>query len=536
MRYWIIAVCICYTLSSCKYGGSQKVIVADTSITFDLAFNQLFLDSADIEAYVEMNPSFTSFRDSYFDFYKERNFSYAWLDEDGMGEQAANFMNLLDNLLEEQRDSSIYEKRLRPLYDSLQLIPSPWTKDVTIEKFTEAELLLTGQFFRYATKVYAGADMDVTQLGWFIPRKKIILTNVLDSLIQNKGRAIEQYEPLNKHYRRLEKMLVRYYEIEKNGRWDSITFRQKSYQIGDSSEVILQIKNRLFATGDLPAMDSSLIFDSSLHKAIQQFQKRHGWTASGKVNSSLMNDLNTPITEKIKKILINMERARWMPAEFSGDFILVNIPEFKLHVYEDGTHAYDMPVVVGKQADNTVIFNGNISYLVFSPSWHVPPGILKKEVLPGIQKDPNYLSKHNMVVEKYQGNTPIAVRQVPGKNNPLGGVKFMFPNSHNIYLHDTNNKNAFKQDKRSLSHGCIRVSDPEKLAVFALKDQPNFTLDSIRTSMKSGKEQYVTLKRKIPVLITYFTAWVDSEGLLHIRNDLYGHDEKMAQKLFTKPQ
>jgi murein L,D-transpeptidase YcbB/YkuD len=180
-----------------------------------------------------------------------------------------------------------------------------------------------------------------------------------------------------------------------------------------------------------------------------------------------------------------------------------------------------MPVVVGKSMSKTVIFSGNMSFVVFSPYWNVPPSILKSEVLPGIKKDKNYLAKHNMEWNNGQ------VRQKPGKNNSLGLVKFIFPNSNNIYLHDSPVKNLYGRDSRAFSHGCVRVQKPRDLAIEVLKSDPEWTPEKIDAAMRAGTEKWVPLKNKIPVNIGYFTAWVNEQGEIHFYEDIYKMDDRL---------
>jgi murein L,D-transpeptidase YcbB/YkuD len=186
-----------------------------------------------------------------------------------------------------------------------------------------------------------------------------------------------------------------------------------------------------------------------------------------------------------------------------------------------------MNVVVGATAHSSVIFSGDMKYVVFSPYWNVPPDILKNEILPGIQKNPKYLAQHRM--EWNNG----AVRQLPGPQNSLGRVKFLFPNSYNIYLHDTPAKSLFNESKRAFSHGCIRLAEPQKLAEYILRGDSAWTKQRIVKAMSGTREQYVTLKKTIPVFIGYFTSWVDRGGQLNFRDDIYGHDKKMAAHLFA---
>ena len=262
-------------------------------------------------------------------------------------------------------------------------------------------------------------------------------------------------------------------------------------------------------------------------EAVKSYQHRYGFKETGIVTTSLIGEMNRPVQERIRQMLINMERIRWVPAEPATDFLLVNIPEFRLHVYEKGQYKWNMNVVTGSVANNTVIFSGRLKYIVFSPYWNVPASILKKEVLPGIRRNKNYLANHNM-----EWNNGM-VRQKPGPRNSLGLVKFLFPNSYSIYFHDTPSKSLFNEPKRAFSHGCIRLSEPQKLAEYLLRNEPSWNSEKIVQAMNAGKEKYVTVKEDIPVFIGYFTAWVDRQGKLNFRDDIYGHDKKMAERLFS---
>jgi murein L,D-transpeptidase YcbB/YkuD len=392
----------------------------------------------------------------------------------------------------------------------------------------ETELGLTAQFFKYATRAYAGDQhINAKELNWFIPRKKLDTEAFLDSLLKNKGKNLSAYEPVNRQYNLLKEKLLKYYEIEKNGDTAAIVVNRKIKK-GGSDEAVAAIRHRLFSLGDLTKQDSSMVYDSTLFNAVKQFQTRMGLKADGEIGKGFLNEINIPASARIRHILINMERIRWMPAAPVTDYLLVNIPEFQLHVYEKGELAFNMAVVVGSEAHSTVIFSGTLNQIVFSPYWNVPPSILKNEILPGIKRRPNYLAKHNM---EWNGGS---VRQKPGKSNSLGLVKFLFPNSYNIYLHDTPSKNLFGEDQRAFSHGCIRLSQPTKLAEFLLRNDSTWTTDKILQAMNAGKEKYVRLRgqSEIPVFIGYFTSWVDRDGRLNFRKDVYGHDQKMEEQLF----
>lgn len=512
-----------------------KPIKRDTSITSKISFNNLFfdtsalynfLDSAEIE---NLNQ-----RQQIINFYRKRNFQFAWFDTSGIAEQAKSFMNLQADYIFKNKDSSLFNSTLHQFFDNIN--SSAFKPKNNFSQILETELLLTRQFFIYANKVYKGSDINTDELEWFIPRKKLSVTAMLDSLIKNKGNRTDQYEPLNKQYRLLENALVKYYEMQKKYKWDSLIATQKKYQPGDSLPIISEIKKRLFAFGDLKEDDVSNNYDVNFKNAVQQFQHRHGLYEDGIIGANTLYEINKPLKNRIQQILVNMERARWLPEESDENYISVNIPEFKLDVYEKRNLLFSMNVVVGTVANSTVVFYGNLKYVVFSPYWNVPESIVINEIVPKMKKNPNYLIKENMEITGYKTNSVPIIRQKSGPNNSLGYVKFLFPNSHNIYFHDTPSRHLFSSTKRNFSHGCIRISEPFKMAKYLLRNDSlwNKADSTITNAMHLGKEKWVSLKKTIPVYIKYFTAWIDKDGVLNFRYDIYKHDLKMQEKLFNK--
>jgi len=229
---------------------------------------------------------------------------------------------------------------------------------------------------------------------------------------------------------------------------------------------------------------------------------------------------------------MNMDRMRWMASDSGNSLIVVNIPEFVLHVYEKNKKVFDMNVVVGKEGHSTMMFNGDLNQVVFCPYWNVPSGIVQKEIVPEMETHPDYLEKQDMEMTGKDENGLPVIRQKPGDKNALGKVKFLFPNSFNIYFHDTPVKSLFQKNKRAYSHGCIRLENPEKMAGYVLRNQPEWTPEKIREAMNSGEQRFVRVKDPIPVVITYYTAWVDDDGKLNFRGDIYGHDNDLAGKMF----
>ena len=235
-----------------------------------------------------------------------------------------------------------------------------------------------------------------------------------------------------------------------------------------------------------------------------------------------------------QQILVNLERMRWMPAQDDSNHIFVNIPDYKMYVYDSSKLRFSMNVIVGKTATSTTIFSGNLKYVVFSPYWNVPYSIVKNEIAPGMKRSGSYLSRHNMeVIGKGKDGLPV-IRQNPGGSNSLGRVKFLFPNSYDIYFHDTPNKGLFGSTNRNFSHGCIRLSEPKKLAQYLLRNDTAWNEEKIDSAMHLSKEKSITLKKQVPVTLAYFTAWVDEKGLLNFRRDIYKHDSVLAARLFVK--
>jgi murein L,D-transpeptidase YcbB/YkuD len=489
----------------------------------------LFFDSAKLQGFLDKHPEYSTYQDQYFDFYKQRNYEYAWFDTGGVTEQANDFMNLLNTTIIESNDSSLYNKKLALLFASFV---TDSTKHEEVSPL-QTELYLTGQFFTYVSKVYDNKDLDATDLEWFIPKKKFDFTSFVDSVVVAKGKGEDRYLPRNRQYKLLQDELAKYYNIERNNPWDTIASPRKKYKPGDSSDAIAQIKQRLFLLGDLSQRDTTARYDSSLADGVRSFQHRMGLQETGVPDAATMRELNVPLRDRIKQLIVNLERMRWLPGESDSNYIVVNIPEFRLYVYDNGQVEFPMNVIVGSEGTGTVIFTGKIKYIVFSPYWNVPPSIVKKEILPEMDKDPNYLQEQNMEITGNVNGVPV-IRQKPGEKNSLGLVKFLFPNNYNIYLHDTPFKDLFFKANRTLSHGCIRLEDAKKMAMYLLRDEPAYTEEKVDSLMHLDQEKWVPLKNPIRVSITYFTAWVDDEGQLNFRKDIYGHDEEMAKKLFVE--
>ena len=334
-------------------------------------------------------------------------------------------------------------------------------------------------------------------------------------------------------FERLQNALQGLYEIQKKGGWPKIIAKQKFYLKGQSAPAIKQIKERLRITGDITLLDTTEVFTNELVLAVLNVQKRFGLKPNGVVDAILIKELNIPVETRIQQLLLNLQRFQQSPSINSETRLVVNIPEFKLHVYEGLLHVFDMDIVVGSEEHQTVMFNDEMTSIVFSPYWNVPPSIVKNEILPAMRRTKNYLRNNGYEVTGYEDGLPV-IRQKPGPTNSLGQVKFVFPNDHKIYFHDTPAKGLFLYSKRTFSHGCIRLSEPLTLAKYLLKNVPEWPTDKIWDAMSAGKEQWVKLPKPVEVSITYYTAWVDDTGLLHFRQDVYGLDKKLMYNIASR--
>jgi murein L,D-transpeptidase YcbB/YkuD len=507
--------------------AGQKPVPRDFSVNKANAYNDIFLDSNDVEHFIVSEKLDQALTSDMRDFYNSRNYEFAWFSSNGIIEQAVSFHSLFSS----ENDSDLFSRSLDRRMDKVRA-DGDTSIDAKYIGTIKTELQITRRFIEYSRENHKGIDIEATIPGTYIPAKKIAVADLSDSvLLSNKYKS---YAKLNRAYGLLAGQLLIYSNIVKKGGWQSISESSTKYAVGSSAPSIPLIKKRLQITRELAVGDSSDLFTPALEQAVKSYQISHGFKSTGLITADLIKDLNIPAIGRVQQILINMQRMRWMPTRPEGKLIIVNIPEFEVYVDSGTTNLFHMDAVVGAEGHNTSMFSGRINQIVFSPYWNIPPSIVKKEVLPGIKRSKNYLTKHNMEVTGHEGGLPV-VRQRPGAKNALGKVKFLFPNSFNIYLHDSPEKKFFDRSERGLSHGCVRLSDAPKLAHYLLQNSQTWTSEKIENAMNSGVQQFVKLTPSVPVIITYYTTWIDDKGILHFADDIYGHDKTMALKMFTDP-
>lgn len=512
----------------------KNVSTRDMGITDANAYTDLFLDSMALEQYFATKRVPDSIARRMRSFYNARNFQYAWFSSDGLTEQARGFWNLHDyHRKASDADSVLNDKDLAKRMNRLVA-----AEDLKVSGsdagMVNTELTLTQHFIHYMRTQYEEGYVKRKEMERFVPRKKEDAAYLADSLLTKKHKDGKYFEDVHKSYGLLKDQLGKYLQIVKAGGWPVVPATNKKLKPGEATPALAVMKKRLQITGDMPGGDTTAIFTDTLSMAIRNFQARHGLKEDGLVSEALIKEMNVPAEARLQQLLMNMGRMRWLPPQPAGNLILVNIPEFMLHAYEGPKKAFDMVVVVGKEGHNTTTFTGDLNQVVFSPHWNVPESIVKNEIMPKLASNPGYLESQNMEIVEQNGDLPT-IRQKPGPGNALGKVKFLFPNSFDIYFHDTPSKSLFERSKRAFSHGCIRLAEPERMANYLLRNQPEWTPERISEAMNSGEEKFVKLKDAVPVVITYYTAWVDEQGRLNFREDIYGHDKKLAAKMFSNP-
>ncbi|MCO6149147.1 murein L,D-transpeptidase [Flavobacterium sp. NRK1] len=516
----IFTVIIAFATVSCKKNKDGEVEVTANTEVHDHE-DTIPIDNTQFEPFFAKYPDFKEFEGEIKKLYSKHN-HYIWHDKRGLIEFADVLHNKVNQIDDEGLELKIpYKDKINEVFDNQGNKPD-----------MESELLISSLYFYYTKNVLEGLDPSKSkQTGWYLPREKVDYVAYLDTLMQDPRLIKRDESELFSQYYNLKKGLKKYREIEKKGGWGTIALDEgiKSLKEGDSAAAVIQIRKRLALEGYLKNDSGKSVYDSDLADGLKAYEEKHNRVFDGKIGPAMVKELNVPVSSLIKTITVNMERCRWISPKMdkAPEVIAVNIPSFRLVYFKKGKPYFTSKVVVGKELNKTVVFSGEMSYLNFAPYWNVPTSILNKEIKPGIAKDPNYLSKHNM---EWVGDR---VRQKPGGQNSLGKVKFMFPNSNNIYLHDTPAKSLFNKDERAFSHGCVRVEKARDLAVLITKEDGNWTADKVDARMNAGKETTYTLKKKIPVYIAYFTAWADENGNVAFFDDVYKRDDRLASLLYA---
>ena len=492
------------------------------------------------------------------DFYAERGFREAWIDGDKLSCTAYEMRYEIQQCKFDGLDPADYHlEAINKQFEAMENASRGLREPLSVIELAVLDVLLTDAFLELATHIYQGkVDPSHSVYGWEIQRKeprREVLTKLKISIESGDVRkGISALYPAFPMYGRMRRSLMGLFQKENQvtGNWQKIAV-EKSIKPLESHVAVPKIRERLdFWEGNhLDSTESPETYDSALLKRLQVFQEKHGLNPDGVIGNATIRALNKSPKDLIRQATVNMERLRWLPDTVLSEVILVNIANYSMDYLRGRDTLLHSNAIVGQAYRKTPIFNAPMTYLVFSPTWTVPPTILRNDVIPAIKRNVGYLASKNMRLLTHSGqqvdpnsvdwsritanNFPYMVRQDPGPSNSLGWVKFMFPNSHNVYIHDTPSKELFARDDRALSSGCIRIQKPLELARLLLADQPLWSDDRILAAMYSRKEQTVMLKRKIPVVILYLTFWTDSRGIPMFRHDIYERDEELYKALST---
>ncbi|MEJ7694574.1 L,D-transpeptidase family protein [Daejeonella sp.] len=505
---------------------------------------QPVLDSTYYISYMTKDPLLKEHTDWAKKFYRERSFKLGWFKNNEIVPQANEMMTMISKAGEEGLDPKKYQfKDFKTMFANLEAAKADSAKFTEIQK--EIDVALTGTYFVWASDYYRGVIIpkENKEIEWDVKRNKIKLHKALMTVLNERESkySYAKFSPLHPEYARLKSALANYRKVQAAGGWPKVT--STKYAVGQKSPAVSGLKKRL----GLASADST--FNAETVTALKNFQSAQGLKPDGNLGPETVKLLNVPVDQRIKQIILNMERWRWIPKSFEEDYLIVNIPEFRLRVFEKGKEALAMNVIVGKTMNSTPIFSDKMENVVLAPYWNVPASIVRDELGSKIANDPGYLERTNMELVDSKGNQvdpsqvdfssvtrdswKYILRKKPGPKNDLGDVKFIFPNTNDIYLHDTPHDELFSQAKRNFSHGCVRVERPLELAEYLLRPV-GWDMGKIQSTIAQGTEKHVRLKQVLPVYLVYFTAWADESGNVHFREDIYGHDRTLAQQYFNE--
>ena len=450
-----------------------------------------------------------------------------WLESDGVKDRATALLNALESAPDHALSTEAY-----PLDSIQKVVDDPAvTKQASAKALADADVLLTSAYVAYATDMLIGQiDPKTVSQAWRVPTRMAEVDSALIAALQEPSMdsALAALAPADSEYVVLKNAYVQYRKIVASGGWPRVT-------AGSATAPV--VRRRLAIEGYLT--DSVTIRPASNRQntatpvgaAIKIFQARHGLPPTGSLGAATVSELNVSADERAKQIALNLERHRWLPRSLGARYVYVNVPSFRLDAYDSGRKVLSMKVVVGAeyQGRNTPVFSDTMETVVFRPYWNVTPDIQANEIAPKIASNPGYLDANDM--EYYKDGGATRIRQRPGSKNSLGLVKFLFPNSFNIYLHDTPAKSLFAKTNRAASHGCIRLEHPDQLAQFVL----GWDAERVQSAMQSGPNNTsVRVPAKIPVYIVYFTAYA-RDGQVYFGDDIYSRDESLGDKVAEQP-
>jgi len=448
-------------------------------------------------------------------FYKDRNYAPIWTDGQKQNARGAAAIAYLQNVDADGMEPADY--------------PAPAFKAGDIDALAEAELRLTGELLEYARHASIGRvhySRISNDIGYELsaPEPADVLANVASN--DNLKQALDSYQPQHPQYKLLKAKLAEARGKTAAPAEDVVRIPDGGkFKVGAEDQRVPFIRKRLKISGD----ETNLVYDKDVVEAVKKFQQGVGLSTDGVAGPATLRALNgVQKRERSADIIAaNMERWRWMPRDLGKNYVILNIPEYRLRLVKDEKLYWETKVVVGKPTQATPLTTASMKFITVNPTWNVPPSIIAKEYLPAVRQDPTVLERMGLRMEQNRDGT-VRIYQPPGDRNALGRIRFNFPNKFLVYQHDTPDKHLFAHEKRAYSHGCMRVENPllygEKLLSIVLPNE-KYTAEKLR-SMYGSSEININFPTQLPVHLTYQTAWVDASGNLQIRDDIYNLDSR----------
>lgn len=512
--FYPLTVIISLSFFVSSYGRTEKNDLSDkkTIKTEKVHSNENDLENSNVaNDFFKRYSDLKKYRSEVMSLYKNRTPGTIWYDEDDINEFGAVLYQKA-----KQTDNLIipYQTEIDKLFDS--------SSETNLSK-TDADMLLSSLYILYAKKNNTESSKKVSydaMLKDFLNYSTIEASSTTASTDEKV-----QYD----QYYKLQDALKKYKKLERSSKWKTIVPEEAPYKElrpDAVSNTIAQVRTRLYLMGDLKQDSKSNVYDRELMDAVMKYKVRNGFKPNYILAQEHIDEMNVPLSDKVQTLMLNMERCREIAAQManSDEYVLVNVPSYEMIYVKNGKIQLKSPVFVGAPLTKTTIFNGEIDRIVFSPYWTVPQSIVQNELKSKIAANPNYLAEKNMEMVNGQ------VRQKPGPDNSLGLVKFMFPNSDDIYMHDTPSKTLFDFEKRTFSHGCVNLKMAKELAVAMLKDYPEWNQQKIDKAMEGKTENSFKLSKKVPIYITYFTSLVNENGEIGFFPDVYERDTNAASE------
>jgi murein L,D-transpeptidase YcbB/YkuD len=524
-------------------------------------------------------------------FYRKRLFVPAWSDAGGPLPRAEQLLHAIDMAAADGIDPRRYRPQdlERKIGEARAAVRSGQIEDPAVQRpLVDLDVHLTCAYLTLARQLAAGRLRPQTlPVNWYTKPRHIESAEVLQrALARDAGieQSLASLAPPTQGYARLRQALAAYRALATRGGWPQVP---PGADLGSGAQGprVAALRARLAATGDLPPPPAgggeppgarlpgtqpagarpggsqqpagSDLYDRDVAAAVARFRARHGLAPGEAVDADTLQELDVPVEERIRQIEVNLERWRWLPGDLRTRFILVNVPDYRLQVVDGGRVVLAMRVIVGKAQSETPVFSDRLTQIVLNPAWALPDSIVAKEIVPKAAADPGYLRRKGLqavrigsedaakvdgaslgpaqIEQLGRPGSPYRLRQPPGGDNPLGRIKFLFPNRFDVYLHDTPSGRQFASSERDFSHGCIRLEQPFALADYLLAGDPKWNPQAVAEAIAGARTTTIMVPRPLPVHILYWTAWVDDQGTVQFRRDVYGHDATLAAALDREP-